>query len=68
MEIYSSNRAALRHKGKINWYCRFVLVFQVINYLTNHPEQEGNLARAEEIYAKFYPQFLTTDLLRTTVS
>ena len=61
MEIYSSNRAALRHKGKINWYCRFVLVFQVINYLTNHPEQEGNLARAEEIYAKFYPQFLTTE-------
>lgn len=34
MEIYSSNRAALRHKGKINWYCRFVLVFQIINYLT----------------------------------
>ncbi|MEI3280244.1 MAG: FUSC family protein [Eubacterium ramulus] len=61
MEIYSSNRAALRHKGKINWYCRFVLVFQVINYLTNHPEQEGNMARAEEIYAKFYPQFLTTE-------
>lgn len=61
MEIYSSNRAALRHKGKINWYCRFVLVFQIINYLTNHPEQEGNLARAEEIYAKFYPQFLTTE-------
>ena len=22
------------HKGKINWYCRFILVFQVINYLT----------------------------------
>ena len=61
MEIYSYNRATLRHKGKINWYCRFILVFQVINYLTSHPEQEENLACAEEIYAKFYPQFLTTE-------
>lgn len=61
MEIYSYNRATLRHKGKINWYCRFILVFQVINYLTSHPEQEENLACAEEIYTKFYPQFLTTE-------
>lgn len=61
MEIYSSNRASLRSRGKINWYCRFVLVFQIINYLTTHPEQEENFAHTEEIYQKFYKQFLTVE-------
>ncbi len=56
-EIYSANRASLRPKGKVNWYCRFVLVFQILNYLTDHPEEDDNRHTARDIYAKFYAQF-----------
>ena len=29
-----TNRSSLLPRGKINWYCHFILVFQVINYYT----------------------------------
>lgn len=56
-EIYSANRATLRLKGKTNWYCRFVLVFQIINYLTDHAQEDNNQQTARGIYEKFYAQF-----------
>ncbi|WP_294786744.1 FUSC family protein [uncultured Eubacterium sp.] len=56
-EIYSANRATLRMKGKTNWYCRFVLVFQILNYLTDHAEEEDNRLNALNIYRKFKAQF-----------
>lgn len=56
-EIYSANRATLRLKGKTNWYCRFVLVFQIINYLTDHAQEDNNQQTARSIYEKFYAQF-----------
>ena len=56
-EIYSANRATLRTKGKTNWYCRFVLVFQILNYLTDHVEEGDNRQTARNIYQKFKAQF-----------
>ena len=56
-EIYSANRATLRIKGKTNWYCRFVLVFQILNYLTDHVGEEDNQQNALNIYKKFKAQF-----------
>ena len=56
-EIYSANRATLRLKGKTNWYCRFVLVFQILNYLTDHALEDDNRQTARTIYEKFLTQF-----------
>ena len=56
-EIYSANRAALRTKGKTNWYCRFVLVFQILNYLTDHIEEADNRQNTLHIFKKFKAQF-----------
>lgn len=56
-EIYSANRATLRLKGKTNWYCRFVLVFQILNYLTDHAQEDDNRQTARNIYEKFHAQF-----------
>ncbi len=58
-EIYAHNRASIRPKGKTNWYCRFVLFFQVINYLTLYFKDEQNLADAKELYDDFLKQFET---------
>lgn len=58
-EIYSYNRAALRRKGKTNWYCHFILVFQIINYLTLNHQQEDNLEKAETLYHDFRTEFET---------
>ena len=56
-EIYSANRATLRMKGKTNWYCRFVLVFQILNYLTDHIEEADNRQNTLHIFKKFKAQF-----------
>lgn len=56
-EIYSYNRASIRMKGKTNWYCRFIIAFQVINYLTLNYRQEDNLVKAEKLYTDFYNLF-----------
>ena len=56
-EIYSYNRASLRLKGKTNWYCRFVLIFQILNYQTTYPQKNRNLQKAQNLYQNFYQLF-----------
>ncbi|MCD8364917.1 MAG: FUSC family protein [Clostridiales bacterium] len=58
-EIYAYNRASIFPKGKTNWYCRFILFFQILNYLTIDPSDRGNLAKAEALYQDFSHQFET---------
>ncbi|MCC8142372.1 MAG: FUSC family protein [Lachnospiraceae bacterium] len=57
--IYAYNRASIRPKGKTNWYCRFILCFQVINYLTMYFKEEQNLAEAKKLYRDFLELFET---------
>lgn len=56
-EIYSYNRATLRQKGRTNWYCHFILVFQIINYLTLNHQQTDNLTKAEVLYHDYRNEF-----------
>lgn len=58
-EIYSYNRAALKRRSKTNWYCHFILVFQIINYLTLNFHQNDNLQKAETLYQDFRSEFET---------
>ncbi|MCD7921027.1 MAG: FUSC family protein [Clostridiales bacterium] len=60
-EIYSRNRASLFPKGKTNWYCQFVLLFQLINYLTLNFKTNQNLKKAETLYRDFLTRFETTE-------
>lgn len=53
MEIYSYNRSSIRHKGKVNWYCQFVMFFQLFNYLTEYYKENENLERAGSMYREF---------------
>ncbi len=52
-EIYSYNRASIRIMGKTNWYCRFILVFQIMNYLTSYIRQDDNMQKAQKLYTDF---------------
>ncbi len=56
-EIYSFNRSTIREKSKTNWYCRFVLFFQVFNHLTLHFKEEENLEQAQALYRDFLKTF-----------
>ena len=56
-EIYSYNRASLFPRGKTNWYCHFILVFQVINYFTRNYDHDRNLEKAEKLYHDFALEF-----------
>lgn len=56
-EIYARNRASLFPKGKTNWYCQFVLLFQLINYLTLNFKTNRNLTKAESLYQDFRTRF-----------
>lgn len=58
-EIYSYNRAAIRMKGKTNWYCRFIIVFQVLNYLTLYHDQDDNIQQAQQLCTNFRNLFET---------
>ncbi|MCD8333265.1 MAG: FUSC family protein [Clostridiales bacterium] len=58
-EIYAYNRASLFPKGKTNWYCRFILFFQILNYLTQNAKEDGSLEQAEALYRDFRTQFET---------
>lgn len=58
-EIYSYNRASLFPRGKTNWYCHFILVFQVINYFTRNSEHDQNLEKAEKLCTDFVTEFRT---------
>lgn len=52
-EIYAYNRSSIFIKGKTNWYCRFILAFQIINYLLINHAQDDNLEKARNYYQNF---------------
>ncbi len=56
-EIYAYNRASIFPKGKTNWYCRFILFFQIFNFLTMDSDNRENLSLAEKLYQDFHYQF-----------
>ncbi|MCD8149463.1 MAG: FUSC family protein [Clostridiales bacterium] len=56
-EIYAYNRASIFPKGKTNWYCRFILFFQIFNFLTMDSDNRENLSLAEKLYQDFLYQF-----------
>ena len=56
-EIHTYNRASVRLAGKINWYCRYVVLFQVINYYTTQPYEEETFLRVCSIYNRFFCLF-----------
>ncbi len=58
-EIYAYNRASLFPKGKTNWYCQYILFFQILNYLTLNYKTKGNLEKAETLNRDFRYQFDT---------
>lgn len=60
-EIYSYNRASIFMKGKTNWYCQFILVFQIINYLTLTRGQSGHPEKAEKLFEDFRNLFDTCE-------
>ncbi len=60
-EIYAWNRASLFPKGKTNWYCQFVLFFQLMNYLTLNYKTNQNLEKAEKLYRDFFTTFETVE-------
>lgn len=65
-EIYHYNRSTLRARGRINWYCRYVALFQVINYYTTQVfavKKEGvteEYTALRNTFHRFKKQFETT--------
>jgi len=59
MEIYAYNRSAILPRGKTSWYCRFVLVFQVLNYLFITQNKEGHIEEARSLLDQFEEMFRT---------
>lgn len=57
MEIYTYNRSAILPRGKTSWYCRFVLVFQVLNYLFITQDRPGHLEEARSLLELFESMF-----------
>ena len=57
-EIYAYNRASISVKDSINGYCKYIIVFQIINYLTRPEADEASVRRACRGYNIFYDQFL----------
>lgn len=57
-EIYEYNRASIRLTDRINWYCRFVALFQVINFFTlEESYPSNNLKDMREILNRFSTAF-----------
>lgn len=56
-EIYHYNRSTLRVTGKINWYCRYVALFQVINYFTTQDFDAEDFRTISDILHRFSRQF-----------
>ena len=56
-EIYASNRAALGRCNRVNWYCRFVGVFEVVNALSSPGATPEDLAKARSIHERFHEEF-----------
>ena len=60
-EIYSSNRAAVRRRNPVNWFCQFIVVFQVIDYLTaNYRAAPEYAADARRLLTSYRRKFDTS--------
>ncbi len=59
MEIYAYNRSAILPRGKTSWYCRFILVFQVLNYLLITQDRPGHVEEARSLLDLFEEMFRT---------
>ena len=59
MEIYAYNRSAILPRGKTSWYCRFVLFFQVLNYLLITQDKPGHVEEARSLLEIFEQMFRT---------
>ena len=57
MEIWSENRSALRRRNRVNWYCRFVAAFQVVNFLTAPENPPEDRESARQILAGLHREF-----------
>lgn len=60
MEIYSYNRSSVRHRDSVNWYCQFVMFFQVFNYLTEQYKDDDNARKAVHMYSEFLELYTGT--------
>lgn len=60
-EIYSYNRASLMLTGKINWYCRYVALFQVVNFATMDLSDVKRARDIRPLLEHFISQFETRD-------
>ena len=58
-EIYHYNRSTFRVKSRINWYCRYVALFQVINYFTTQDYDQEDFQTISNILHRFQRQFET---------
>lgn len=58
-EIYSYNRASIRLAAKVNWYCRYVALFQVINFFSLGYFKDMDLAEIRQLLDHFCSQFKT---------
>ncbi len=58
-EIYIYNRASIRMAGKVNWYCQFVALFQVINSLCFFQNDAESIASARALLSKYRHAFET---------
>ncbi len=56
-EIYSYNRASIRLAAKVNWYCRYVALFQVINFFTLGYLKDKDLEEMKQLLERFCSQF-----------
>ena len=59
MEIYSYNRASLQRKGRVNWFCRFILFFQSFDFLTRDLKDRESLLQAKKLYEKYLDMIQT---------
>lgn len=58
-EIYHYNRSTFRARSHINWYCRYVALFQVINYFTTKDFDAEDFQTISSILHRFHRQFET---------
>ena len=56
-EIYLHNYASFSHTRKVNWYCRFVALFQVFTTLTEEPDRQEKAGIMENLLKNFSALF-----------
>ncbi|SDB29727.1 FUSC family protein [Eubacterium oxidoreducens] len=52
-EIYLYNYAGFRKENKVNWYCRFVALFQVLTVLAEHEDVEEKSEQMRNMLVNF---------------